>query len=173
MPQRPIVTVYPHSSYNEQQKDARPEKDSSVASRMARFKQQYAERGMRRSVEAVLLTYQHNHPHIYLLQMNSSLHKLPGGRLRQGEDEEEGLLRKLHDKLGPDTGMSPEWSIAGLLSTWWRPAFDTNFYPYVPPHITEPKECKKIYLVQLPERFTLHVPRNFKLIKGGRLHLHS
>eukprot|EP00002_Diphylleia_rotans_P037897 TRINITY_DN8530_c0_g1_i2.p1 TRINITY_DN8530_c0_g1~~TRINITY_DN8530_c0_g1_i2.p1 ORF type:complete len:160 (+),score=17.56 TRINITY_DN8530_c0_g1_i2:44-523(+) len=116
MPQRPIVTVYPHSSYNEQQKDARPEKDSSVASRMARFKQQYAERGMRRSVEAVLLTYQHNHPHIYLLQMNSSLHKLPGGRLRQGEDEEEGLLRKLHDKLGPDTGMSPEWSVCACES---------------------------------------------------------
>lgn len=25
-------------------------------------------------------------------------------------------------------------------------------YPFVPPHVTKPKECKKLYLVHMPER---------------------
>jgi len=36
--------------------------------------------------------------------------------------------------------------------------FDVLFvfqYPYVPAHITRPKEHKKLYLVQLPEKGTL------------------
>src|SRR5882762_2884704 len=27
-------------------------------------------------------------------------------------------------------------------------------YPFVPAHITKPKECKKLFLVQMPERST-------------------
>jgi hypothetical protein len=26
------------------------------------------------------------------------------------------------------------------------------FYPYVPPHISRPKECKKVFVVPLPEK---------------------
>lgn len=29
-------------------------------------------------------------------------------------------------------------------------------YPFVPAHITKPKECKKLFLVQMPERSTYH-----------------
>lgn len=41
---------------------------------------------MRRSVEGILLVQEHNHPHILLLQLGTNFFKLPGGRLRPGED---------------------------------------------------------------------------------------
>lgn len=59
-----------------------------------------------------------------------------------------------------------EWKIKECLSIWWRPNFDTFLvgtplfgltayandgqYPYLPAHVTEPKECKKLFLVELP-----------------------
>jgi hypothetical protein len=44
--------------------------------------------GIRRSVEAVLLVNVHGHPHVLVLQLGGSFFKLPGGRLRPGEDGE-------------------------------------------------------------------------------------
>ena len=32
--------------------------------------------------------HEHNHPHVLLLQVNNAFWKLPGGRLRPGEDGE-------------------------------------------------------------------------------------
>jgi hypothetical protein len=37
-------------------------------------------------------------------------------------------------------------------------------YPYVPAHISAPKEQKKVFLVQLPEYAQFAVPTNFKLL---------
>lgn len=45
----------------------------------------YAKEGVRKSVDAVLLVYEHGHPHVLLLQVGASFFKLPGGRLRPGE----------------------------------------------------------------------------------------
>ena len=46
----------------------------------------YAREGARRSVEAVLLVHEHHHPHVLLMQVGSTFFKLPGGRLRPGEN---------------------------------------------------------------------------------------
>lgn len=43
---------------------------------------------MRRSVEGVVLVQEHNHPHVLMIQMGVTFFKLPGGRLRAGEDGE-------------------------------------------------------------------------------------
>jgi len=37
-------------------------------------------------------------------------------------------------------------------------------YPYLPPHVTRPKESKKLYLMQLPAHKELSVPKNMKLL---------
>jgi hypothetical protein len=34
----------------------------------------------------VLVVHEHGHPHVLVLQMGASFFKLPGGRLRPGED---------------------------------------------------------------------------------------
>ena len=75
---------------------------------------------------------------------------VPGGELNPGEDEIDGLKRILSETLGRTDGVAQEWLIEDLIGTWWRPNFEPAQYPYIPPHITKPKEEKKLFLVQLP-----------------------
>ncbi|XP_038971389.1 pre-mRNA cleavage factor Im 25 kDa subunit 2-like isoform X2 [Phoenix dactylifera] len=125
----------------------------------------YMKEGMRMSAEAILLVQEHNHPHILLLQIGNTFCKLPGGRLKPGENEIEGLKRKLSSKLGANSpSFQQNWQIGECVAVWWRPNFETIMYPYCPPHITKPKECKKLFLVHLPEREYFAVPRNLKLL---------
>lgn len=128
---------------------------------------------MRRMVEACILVYEHNHPHLLLLQPpGDDNFYLPGDILSIGEDEITGLKRildvrfkKSEDSLGiasstiaPTTNISfntgtsnasNNWEIVDLLGCWWRPNFDHNVYPYLAPHVKKPKEQRKIYLVKL------------------------
>lgn len=77
----------------------------------------------------------------------------------------EGLRRKLQTQLSPTSAaLQSSWEVGDLLASYWRPNFETMFYPYVPPHITKPKECKKLYLVPLPEKCYFAVPKNIKLL---------
>ncbi|XP_018686725.2 pre-mRNA cleavage factor Im 25 kDa subunit 2-like isoform X1 [Musa acuminata AAA Group] len=125
----------------------------------------YMKEGMRTSVEGILLVQEHNHPHILLLQIGNTFCKLPGGRLKPGENEMEGLKRKLCSKLAANSpSFQPNWQIGECVATWWRPNFETAMYPYCPPHITKPKECKKLFLVHLSEREYFAVPKNLKLL---------
>jgi hypothetical protein len=48
--------------------------------------------------------------------------------------------------------LSPNLQIGECVGTWWRPNFDTVLYPYLPPHITRPKELKRLFIVPLLER---------------------
>ncbi|KAK1686480.1 hypothetical protein QYE76_047328 [Lolium multiflorum] len=54
--------------------------------------------------------------------------------------------------------------VGECVAVWWRPNFETVMYPYCPPHITKPKECKKLFIVHLTEREYFAVPRNLKLL---------
>ena len=42
--------------------------------------------------------------------------------------------------------------IGECVGTLWRPNFDANLYPYLPAHITKPKEVKRLHIIPLPER---------------------
>ncbi|KAL8286298.1 hypothetical protein RQP46_004786 [Phenoliferia psychrophenolica] len=102
----------------------------------------------------------------------------PGDYLKPGEDEVEGLKRRLAFRLGKAPGVSEDdggdtdmtnagiesWEISDVLAQWWRPNYESFMYPYIPAHIAHPKEVKSIYLVQLPERQVLTVPSNMKLL---------
>ncbi|KAK8530686.1 hypothetical protein V6N13_030636 [Hibiscus sabdariffa] len=165
MATRPVVNTYPLSSYTFGNKEPKPEKDTTVADRLARMKLIYRQEGMRTSVEAVLVVQEHNHPHILILQIGNTFCKLPGGRLRPGENEIEGLKRKLTSKIGPILpALVPDWKIGECVGIWWRPNFDSVMYPYCPPHMTRPKECKKLFLVHLSEKDYFAVPTNFQLL---------
>ncbi|CAI9759236.1 unnamed protein product [Fraxinus pennsylvanica] len=57
-----------------------------------------------------LQVQEHNHPHILLLQIGNTFCKLPGGRLKPGENEIEGLKRKLSSKLAANSSsLQPDW----------------------------------------------------------------
>lgn len=158
------VQVYPLSSYTIGTKEPLPEKHATPAAKLAAIQEAYAVEGARRSVEGIVLVQEHNHPHILLLQYGPNQWRLPGGRLRPGEGEIEGLQRKLSNKLSPAIGQDVDWQICELAGTWWRPNFEQHFYPYLPPHITKPKESRKVFVVQLPAGCTFAVPKNLKLL---------
>jgi len=159
------IDLYPVENYLVGQKQARLEKDTSVNARMDRMKENYKKHGLRRHVEGIILVHNHGHPHVLLLQIGSAYFKLPGGRLRQGEGEFEGLRRKLTNKLSPtEENYQLDWQVGDLFATWWRPNFETVMYPYMPAHLTKPKEIRKQFLVPLPERCILAIPKNLKLL---------
>ncbi|KAI8818532.1 cleavage and polyadenylation specific factor 5 [Fimicolochytrium jonesii] len=166
--QQPTATLHPLSNYTFGVKDAQPEEDPSVAARLMRLQSEYATQGMRITVEAVLVVHEHGHPHVLMLQIANTFFKLPGDSLKPGEDDVEGLKARLNKKLAPPGSGADvptvDWEVGELLAVWWRPNFETFMYPYIPAHITKPKEMKKVYLVHLPDKKLLSVPKNMKLL---------
>lgn len=104
--------------------------------------------------------HDHGHPHILMLQIANAFFKLcvsllysefffvffdahmftqcvyirPGDYLKPGEDEIEGLKKRLDDRLAPPShsqqfdsthGVDNEWEIGDCLAQWWRPNFET------------------------------------------------
>lgn len=68
----PFLHLYPIDNYTFGSKDALMEIETSYHHRMAQLAESFKAEGMRRTVEAVLLTYQNNHPHVLLLQLGES-----------------------------------------------------------------------------------------------------
>jgi hypothetical protein len=67
---------YATANYTIATKGPQMEEDPSVEARMMRIENEYQTTGMRRTVEAVILTHDHRHPHILLLQIGGSFFKL-------------------------------------------------------------------------------------------------
>ena len=106
----------------------------------------------------------------------------PGGSLQTGESETDGLQvlpsprptpppaplltvaacweqRVLQELLAPtaDQGKTAvAFEVLSLLSTWWRPDFDDRLYPYLPVHVSFPKESTKVYFVTMGVRAHNH-----------------
>jgi len=167
------VNLYPLTNYTFGTKDPLFEKDPSVPARFQRMRDEYDKMGMRRSVDGVLLVHEHGLPHVLLLQLGTTFFKLPGGELNPGEDECEGLKRLMTETLGrPESGGS-DWVVEDTIGNWWRPNFEPAQYPYIPPHITKPKEHRKLFLVQLKEKAYFAVPRNYKLVAAPLFELYD
>ncbi|KAG8692069.1 hypothetical protein FRC08_010032 [Ceratobasidium sp. 394] len=164
------INLYPLSNFTFSTKEAQPEEDPSVSARLQRLQNNYEDFGMRRTVEGILVVHDHGHPHILMLQIANAFFKLPGDYLKPGEDDSDGLKARLDERLAPlpgsaqHLGQDGDWEIGDCLAQWWRPNFETFMYPFVPAHVTKPKECKKLFLVQMPERKVLAVPKNMKLL---------
>ena len=67
--------------------------------------------------------------------------------MRPGEDEVEALKNNLTETLGRE-GDVIHWGVDELVGNWWRPNYEPPQYPYVPPHITKPKEHRRLFLVR-------------------------
>ncbi|KAK4192090.1 nucleotide hydrolase-domain-containing protein [Podospora australis] len=163
------IRLYPLSNYTFGVKETQPEEDPSVLARLQRLEEHYEKHGMRRTCEGVLICHEHNHPHVLMLQIANAFFKLPGDYLRPDDEEISGFKARLDERLAPvgslaDGNKEGDWQIGDCLAQWWRPNAETFMYPFVPAHITRPKECKKLYMIQLPETKVLSVPKNMKLL---------
>ncbi|XP_017777020.1 PREDICTED: cleavage and polyadenylation specificity factor subunit 5 [Nicrophorus vespilloides] len=168
-----IINLYPLTNYTFGTKEPLFEKDPSVPARFQRMRDEFERIGMRRSVEGVLLVHEHGLPHVLLLQLGTTFFKLPGGELNPGEDEVEGLKRLMTETLGRQDGVKQEWLIEDIIGNWWRPNFEPPQYPYIPTHITKPKEHKRLFLVQLQEKAPFAVPKNYKLVAAPLFELYD
>ena len=75
------------------------------------------------------------------------------------------MKRKLGNKLSPENDtLKVDWEIGDCVGCFYRPNFENLMYPYLPPHITKPKEIKTLYMVHLPSSCYFAVPSNLKLI---------
>ncbi|VDK21362.1 unnamed protein product [Taenia asiatica] len=175
-PASKTIPLYPLKSYSFGKKEPNYERDRSVPARFQRLQEDFEKYGMRHSVEGVLLVHEHNLPHVLLLQLGTFF-KLPGGELHPGEEEMEGLKRLLSDvrgefrlegglfiMLGRTDGVPVEWTPEECIGNWWRPNFEPPRYPYIPAHVTKPKEHTRLYLIQLPEKTLFAVPSNYQLV---------
>uniref|UniRef100_A0A8V1A1G9 Cleavage and polyadenylation specificity factor subunit 5 n=1 Tax=Gallus gallus TaxID=9031 RepID=A0A8V1A1G9_CHICK len=168
-----LPALYPLTNYTFGTKEPLYEKDSSVAARFQRMREEFDKIGMRRTVEGVLIVHEHRLPHVLLLQLGTTFFKLPGGELNPGEDEVEGLKRLMTEILGRQDGVQQDWVIDDCIGNWWRPNFEPPQYPYIPAHITKPKEHKKLFLVQLQEKALFAVPKNYKLVAAPLFELYD
>ncbi|GAB2291855.1 Pre-mRNA cleavage factor Im 25 kDa subunit 1 [Dionaea muscipula] len=169
-----VVNLYPLSCYYFGSRDPIRSKNETLSERILRLKSNYETRGLRTCVEAVILVELLKHPHLLLLQVRNSIFKLPGGRLRPGESDVDGLRRKLSSKLSAEgDSTATEWEVGECIGRWWRADFETLFYPYLPPSIKKPKECIKLFLVKLRANQKFIVPKNMKLIAVPLSQIHE
>lgn len=160
------IRLYPLSNYTFGTKETQPEEDPSVQARLSRLQEHYALHGMRRTCEGILVCHEHNHPHILMLQIANAFFKLPGDYLAPEDDEIEGFKRRLNERLAPALGSQlsegddGDWIVGDTLAQWWRPNYETFMYPFIPAHVSRPKECKKLYHIELPKQSSsqLHKP---------------
>ncbi|ANB13770.1 hypothetical protein AWJ20_4716 [Sugiyamaella lignohabitans] len=169
--QAPTIRLYPVSNYTFDVKEAQPEEDNSVTGRLQRLQEQYETSGMRRTCEGILVCHEHGHPYVLLLQIANTFFKLPGDYIQPDQDEITGFKQRLNERLAPakdsehaSDPINSEWEIGDCITQWWRPNFETFMYPFIPPHISRPKECKKMFLIHLPKHKVLSVPQNMKLL---------
>ncbi|GJN16375.1 hypothetical protein PR202_gb03358 [Eleusine coracana subsp. coracana] len=196
------VEIYPLSRYYFGAKDA-PRAVETPADRALRLKANFAAHGLRTSVHGVLLVLPaffsisavqfptvelFDHPHVLLLQVRNSSFVLPGGRLRPGEEDVQGLKRKLSSKLSVvsdgegATGDVDDWQVGECIGMWWRSEFGAVPFPYMPPSFRTPKclnslccfkECIKLFLIRLPMSRRFVVPRNMKLLAVPLSQIHG
>ncbi|KAH0868081.1 hypothetical protein HID58_075103 [Brassica napus] len=104
------------------------------------------------------------HPHVLLLQYRNSIFKLPGGRLRPGESDIEGLKRKLASKLSVNENV--------LVSGLEVRTMDSCLQ-YCSIFFFSVQECLKLFLGRLALHQQFFVPKNFKLLAVPLSQIHE
>ncbi|KAL8438579.1 hypothetical protein ACSSS7_000113 [Eimeria intestinalis] len=171
-------TVYPESNYSF-------ESDSTLGTKwgsgdpeklFAKRQEAYLREGTRRSVAAVFLVHRAEYPHaLLLLDQQRQKYSLVMFKYKTWQrprevlhdklskyliKSDQGSKRKWVAQLGGD---APEMEVGEFLGEWWRGDFDDELIPYLPPHVTRPKERVRVHQVQLAPRCSFRIPTGFCL----------
>lgn len=74
------------------------------------------------------------------------------------------VLSGLGDREGPPWEVITDANFDMCVFSRWRPNHETFLYPFLPAHVSRPKELKKLYFIHLPPSKVLSVPKNMKLL---------
>ncbi|OEH77256.1 pre-mRNA cleavage factor Im 25 kDa subunit 2 [Cyclospora cayetanensis] len=171
--------VYPESNYSFEYDSALGRKWSAGVAEELLLKRQeaYMREGTRRSVAALFLVHRAEYPHVLLLlDQKQQKHSLVTFKYKTWQKPREVLYDKLQKHLIKlEQGSKRKWvaqqasaegaemEVGEFLGEWWRGEFDDELVPYLPPHVTRPKERVRVHQVQLPYRCSFRVPMGFCL----------
>jgi len=150
---------------------------------VGRWVKRYSAEGIQTRVMGVLLAHDRGHPLVFCLKNNITGDlKLLGGKRLDTETEKEALGRKLKKYFRPKgssaahvVGQGEEeeegtrevgahgCEIGDLVSQLWKPNFDDTTLPYLPSHVSRPKERQRIYQVILPTGGVFCLPPKYSL----------
>lgn len=120
--------------------------------------------GTRRYLQFLIVVAGEKEP-IVMVFKDKDQSMLPGGYLNHDESEEEGgkrLLKVLFNHEDDDDNPDSEMTVGETVGRWWRTDLKPNVYPYLPRHVTRPKELVKVVLVNLPKRKNFQFPETFR-----------
>ncbi|CCH46383.1 Cleavage and polyadenylation specificity factor subunit [Wickerhamomyces ciferrii] len=140
--------------------------------------------GTRRFLQFLIVVGGEKEPAVLLLKEHNQL-IVPGGYLNHDEDEKTGaerILKELFDEeeLAAENGngdangttngatngsaatVQEPLTIGETIARWWRTDLKPFVYPYLPRHVTRPKELIKLVYVDLPKTRKLSYPNFYK-----------
>ncbi|SBT70211.1 cleavage and polyadenylation specificity factor subunit 5, putative [Plasmodium malariae] len=140
----------------------------------------YNKNGIRNSVLAIILCHRYEYPHVLLLQhVQSQKYYLLSGKFKSWEKPKEVLKEKLQkyiNKIKDIHFSTTQFSshiqqqqqedivdIGEFLGEWWRTQYNSVYLPYLPAHITRPKEYVRLYQVSISSKCIFHLPPGFTL----------
>merc|ERR1711920_435916 len=118
------------------------------------------------TVYGILTASDHKATHIIVLRGPQDYRlELPGGRVELGKSEIASLEQKLSKQLMPELQeLKFKWKVGELVGVFYRPSYSDFVYPYLPTHVSNPKEILKLYFVQLPERCSFSILENCTIV---------
>lgn len=122
--------------------------------------------GTRRYFQFLILVAGEKEP-IVLLFKDKQQNFVPGGYLDPDETEEQGAKRLLHelfDNKDEQPNPTDDFSLGEVVGRWWRTDLSPNVYPYLPRHVTRPKELIKVMVVNLPKNRNFAFPEVYKTL---------
>lgn len=160
----PEWAVFPESNYSFEADNTLGNKWGSCSEEELLKKRQesYLREGTRRSVAAIFLVHRAEYPHVLLLlDQQQQKHSLLMFKYKTWQKPREVLHSKLTKCLIKTEQSSkrkwvaqqlsndgPDLEVGEFLGEWWRGDFDDELVPYLPPHVTRPKERVRVYQVR-------------------------
>ncbi|KFH03749.1 putative mrna cleavage factor family protein [Toxoplasma gondii VAND] len=140
----------------------------------------YQRQGLRRTVAPVFFCHLREYVHLLLLfHRETRRYSLFTFKAKSWERPEVVLERKLarlftKHRSEVDRNVNYTWvadqksegvaaEVGEFLGEWWRVEFDEEPQPFLPPHVTRPKERIRLYQVQLPPKCSFRLPPAFSL----------
>ena len=125
------------------------------------LRDRWLKQGMRRTIHLVLMSHGNGIPHVLVLRSLSHRNKwgLVKCEAEQGISDLDAINATLKRcLLKSETTDVCQWTVGTeCIAQFWRPEFDEFIYPYLPAHVSRPKEQLKMFIVLLPPRCVVKV----------------
>ncbi|CAG9537345.1 unnamed protein product [Cercopithifilaria johnstoni] len=163
-----VISLYPVNNYSVRNSNNEDTPLLCDYKQSLKLREDYENDGMIRTIQAVLLSHQNSIVHVLLLKNGLSQpqwSKLPTVTLYPDENESDGMKRLMVQVMGFESETAEViCKVQHVVAKWWRPNFEPPIYPYIPSHITKPKEMIKVFTVDLPKHAVFTIAKNSLLV---------